>query len=477
MVGVSLSLSSPFLLLILSSLLLSFFTSVSVTTATAACTQITSGHFNDPSYSSTVGFPSNQLKLTDITITTEQTVLSLGLQTAGSGDVAYSYNLRLGLYGGVVSNLTLLAQTDNIFISTAQAAESPTSIVVAVPVLQEVVITPGVYYVARIVDQEGLLLYGDGNFTDPGMNFTYVSSSTLPSQFITDFNTSEVRAEIVGCPYTTPPPATTPTPVAGATGDPQFVGFYGQSYQVHGIPNEIFNIITSTQMNINAKFIFIAEGEAMTSGEQKELWQKSSSVQDSPWSILRTALTSPNSKHQSHHQLPNTAAWTHTGSYLGEIGIQMGEETVMVWPGSYSKGFDALIVKGQTVSTPLLDEGNVQMLVQNSAGIITLLSRHVLLVQTALVSLEIVNSDHFFNIDNARLNDRTAAVNALDGILGQSADPVRYFPNYRSSSSSSQPVVKSEEKEDFEKHQILDYLVGDHKLISQDFTNNKFIQA
>ncbi len=40
----------------------------------------------------------------------------------------------------------------------------------------------------------------------------------------------------------------------------QFVGFHGQSYQVHGYPGSWFNIIDAPLVQMNAKFAYLASG-------------------------------------------------------------------------------------------------------------------------------------------------------------------------------------------------------------------------
>ena len=51
-----------------------------------------------------------------------------------------------------------------------------------------------------------------------------------------------------------------PTPLSGATlGDPQFYGFLGQSFQVHGIDGAIYNIISDATVQVNGRFTFLGE--------------------------------------------------------------------------------------------------------------------------------------------------------------------------------------------------------------------------
>jgi riboflavin synthase alpha subunit len=82
----------------------------------------------------------------------------------------------------------------------------------------------------------------------------------------------------VGAPVVAPP---------SITGDPQFVGFLGQSYQVHGIPGSIYDVISSAAVQVNAEFRFLP---AATCNKQIKA---------------------------------RTECWTHPGTYLGSIGISI----------------------------------------------------------------------------------------------------------------------------------------------------------
>ncbi len=101
------------------------------------------------------------------------------------------------------------------------------------------------------------------------------------SPFPTTNDTALAPATIVAaasayqtCPFTITLPAT-PTvlqiPAAvGVRGDPSFVGFLGQKFQLHGIPNRVFNILSSSRLQLNARFAFIGEGDVMTGGQMKQ---------------------------------------------------------------------------------------------------------------------------------------------------------------------------------------------------------------
>ena len=46
-------------------------------------------------------------------------------------------------------------------------------------------------------------------------------------------------------------------PPTHVVGDPQFAGLRGQDYQVHGIDGGVYNVISSSLMQLNSKFVFL----------------------------------------------------------------------------------------------------------------------------------------------------------------------------------------------------------------------------
>jgi hypothetical protein len=89
------------------------------------------------------------------------------------------------------------------------------------------------------------------------------------------------------------------------TGDPQFIGFRGQDFQVHGVPGTIYSLVSTATLQENARFIFLGTGECPA-------------------------------------HLPKAECWTHAGTYLGEIGINIvtrrGQHSIRVLAGKSSEG-------------------------------------------------------------------------------------------------------------------------------------------
>jgi len=81
---------------------------------------------------------------------------------------------------------------------------------------------------------------------------------------------------------------------------------------VHGLPGAVFNIITHQQLQINARFELIDQGR--------------------PRDVIDRIKSS------SELSLPDTAAWTHPGTYLAEVSIQTQFAKVTCKAGKYEFG-------------------------------------------------------------------------------------------------------------------------------------------
>jgi hypothetical protein len=221
---------------------------------------------------------------------------------------------------------------------------------------------------------------------------------------------------------------------AGVSGDPSFVGFHGQQFQVHGIPNRVFNILSLQQLQLNARFSFIGANEVMTGGEMRQA-RLLAEVQGV--------------------QLPLTPAWSHDGTFMSEMGLKLGSQRLHVKSGAYATGLTV------TVDGIVAQPGSV---VAASDAMRVTVGAHSLQVQHGLISFDIVNSDGFLNIERASLRAASASTQQLDGLLGQTA--------HRSNTEmlgGSQAVKE---------HQLLDYLLPDvDALFSDDFVRNRFTSA
>jgi hypothetical protein len=64
-------------------------------------------------------------------------------------------------------------------------------------------------------------------------------------------------------------------------GDPQFVGLRGQSYQIHGVSGEIYNLVSDGDVQYNSRFVFLDQGECprSTDGSRRDAGR----TQDHTW--------------------------------------------------------------------------------------------------------------------------------------------------------------------------------------------------
>jgi hypothetical protein len=174
-------------------------------------------------------------------------------------------------------------------------------------------------------------------------------------------------------------------------GDPQFVGIHGQSYQVHGLPDRIFNLISTFNLQLNSKFSYL----------------------DSGYNAAQMA-----SSRVKNMKLPITASWTHPGTYLTELGLKIDSAKINVVAGSYKDGFAALTLNGVKINVG-------EKIKLNKDSYIHCITRNALRVHTPIFKFKIVNSDMFFNIDNINFSElqNKISVDQISGIIGQSVDP------------------------------------------------------
>ena len=242
---------------------------------------------------------------------------------------------------------------------------------------------------------------------------------------------------------------------ATVLGDPQFTGFHGQNFQVHGVPAEVYNIISASDALINARFALIGEGESLKWHDMK--------VRRIAHELQRMKLQQAGAQLNISNAfaLPITKSWTHTGTYLSEIAIRLGNGqhggiNVFIRAGGYPYGIQEATVNGEKM---LVGQEHRITTADGATASVTLASPHVVRVEHTLFTLSFVNSDGFFNIEQGQLLSSSAA-QQLDGLLGQTAD-------------SAWKVNESEEQREA---LIFDYMVaeGSEGIASADFVANKY---
>jgi len=156
-----------------------------------------------------------------------------------------------------------------------------------------------------------------------------------------------------------------PSPVIG---DPQISGLQGQDFQVHGIPDEIFNMITYPNLQVNARFVYLSEGAC-------------------------------------HDNF--TACFAHPGTYISEEGIRLGKDKVHVQAGSFKHGL-TVSVNGKKIS-----EKKTSL----KLGSVELINHRRVVVKTPIMSITISNSDKFLNQETHLFDRKLIALGSERKVL------------------------------------------------------------
>jgi len=151
-------------------------------------------------------------------------------------------------------------------------------------------------------------------------------------------------------------------------GDPQIIGLQGQDFQVHGIPDEIFNMITYPNLQVNARFVYLSAGEC-------------------------------------HDNF--TACFAHPGTYIGEEAIRLGSDKILVKSGSFKKGL-TVSVNGKKVSEK---KTSVKL------GHVELVSHRRVVIKTPIMAITISNSDKFLNQETGLADVKLLALGAERRVL------------------------------------------------------------
>jgi len=199
-------------------------------------------------------------------------------------------------------------------------------------------------------------------------------------------------------------------------GDPEFVGFRGQKYEIHGIPGSIFNIISSPHLQYNAEFVYIGA--------------------------------------KSHRacNATRTHPWTHPGTYLGQLGVMVGTDRVHIQAGDCETGIKSVTVNGKAMKVGQ----SVHFAEKQSLKFV---DEFTLRFHLKEVELELTNSDNFFNqeVSMTRYGERTQQ---MHGLLGQTWQSKTYKDD--------------KGRKHFIEGHPHDYLVQDDDLFGTDFVFNKF---
>lgn len=207
-------------------------------------------------------------------------------------------------------------------------------------------------------------------------------------------------------------------PSCGIQGDPEFVGFRGQRYEIHGIPGSIFAIVSSPAVQYNAEFVFLG------------------------------------AKSDRECDATRTHPWTHPGTYLGQLGFMIGDERVLIVPGDCVDGITSVTVNGKAISI-----GDVHHFDGPNNQVLSYTDAHTLHIALTELDLTLENSDHFFN-QQVSLTPAGQRTHRMHGLLGQTWSTKTYRD-------------EAGQKHYIEGHPN-DYLIQDDDIFGTDFIFNMF---
>jgi len=176
-----------------------------------------------------------------------------------------------------------------------------------------------------------------------------------------------------------PQPVRSDCPPPGISGDPQLVGLQGQEFQIHGVPGEIFALISQPNFQLNSRFVYLSTGRCYYN---------------------------------------NTACWSHPGTYLGQLGFNFAahKSNLLALSGGHGEGMrvflgDVELYPGsESLSTPSIraqwniSDSQVRMShFTTDEAIIQFPTHDQLFIVASDWSIRVTNSDHFFNLNVALL--------------------------------------------------------------------------
>ena len=203
-----------------------------------------------------------------------------------------------------------------------------------------------------------------------------------------------------------------PTGVGATLGDPQFYGFLGQSYQVHGIDGAVYSLISDASVQINGRFAFLGQkGQCVTQQSIRRMNNRTHSSAD-----FDRRAAAP------------IQCWSHPGSYIGELSVRTAEGVrLVVVPGTATAGFERIEVTVDADEVGSEDELSASIELDHAGPrvwrdlTVTRLSSHHVLLQVSVFVLQLSSSDGFLNLDRVEVTDwhRLRTDSRSHGLLGQ----------------------------------------------------------
>ena len=191
-------------------------------------------------------------------------------------------------------------------------------------------------------------------------------------------------------------------------GDPLFTGFRGQLFYIAGVDGQVMNVLSTHNLQLNGRLVQLVDGQSITPHEQDKLreWSEEQHKADP------TAMPAP---------YPRTTAWTHDGTYFSDAGVALLDASrLYVKAGGYAEGWAVVTLNGRPL--PVSDQSVVLGQGVNTTHI-QRMSAHTLVIRTVSVTITLVNSDHFLNVERVHLESGYERFeHAMGGILGGTVD-------------------------------------------------------
>jgi hypothetical protein len=180
-------------------------------------------------------------------------------------------------------------------------------------------------------------------------------------------------------------------------GDPQFAGFQGQNFQVHGAPESYFALISASQYFVNARFDYLSTGKC---------------------------------------DYNETQCFTHPGTYMGMVYVGMKDAGILVQSGPHATGFAAVLINDK----PMQVGERFSMDSISAGSFIHMISPSKLHLVLDTIDLTITNSDLFVNFDLALTDKELLQQGAQRHMMPNGATPSQIAHNLNKWYGSFNPL-------------------------------------
>ena len=315
-------------------------------------------------------------------------ISTTSLATCDSAHFAVALYSAVNFQPGYSSQFTPVATTADTVVYSTQGAGSTQ--ILYIPFLSPVTLqnaTELSYHLLAGFSTDTLTVFSSSDQQDPAAElelYDYASNLAMPAAFTTGYYSVNLAVDLVTCPFI--PTTLTAQPgscAASVVGDPQFVGLLGQLYQVHGVHDTVYNLISDRHVQVNSRFVFLSSGECLRNSEGQPLY----------------------------------TCWSHAGSYLQSIALQTADgDRLLVVAGAAAMGFSNATLGRQQLSVSDAVNGHDGKLTITFTSL-----RSITIANAGLWSISLENSDGFLNIVSLSVSNWSTLVTALKphGLIGQ----------------------------------------------------------